>query len=58
MTPLDTQTAAPPIVPPHRPIVTVAMDDGDDFHAQLRVLAAKHAELQAALSRLRDRLDG
>jgi hypothetical protein len=32
--PLDTQTAAPPAVPPRRPIGAAAMEDGDERRAR------------------------
>ncbi len=62
--PLDTQTAAPPAVPPRRPIVVAAMADDFDFASQFqrlqdlgRQLATAQRETQAALARLRARLD-
>jgi hypothetical protein len=62
--PLAIQTAAPPVVPPRRPIVGIAMPD-DDFGERLarlddlaRALEASHAATQAALRALRERLEG
>jgi hypothetical protein len=46
----DTQTAAPPVVPPKRPIVGAAMADDPaplDFHAMQRACARRTAQLQA-----------
>jgi hypothetical protein len=57
--PLDAQAAAPPLIPPRRPIVSLAMGDDDDPLAQLeaqgRQLAAVREQLDAVLTRLRDR---
>jgi hypothetical protein len=55
--PLDTQTAAPPLVPPRRPLIGAAMQD-DDAHRLPEDLARRLAVAQdvtrAVLARLQD----
>jgi hypothetical protein len=58
--PLETQTAAPPAVPPRRPIVGLAMDE--DWQARFqeleRLLLAAQQATREALARLRAKLEG
>ena len=54
--PLATQTAAPPAVPPRRPIVGVAMADDDERAQRLQdsvqLLQLAHEATQAAIARV------
>ncbi len=67
---MKTQTAAPPVIPPRRPIVGIALGDedpdwigrhrdaGQRAQQQLDKLLKLLAENRAALDRTRARLDG
>jgi len=54
---MKTQPVAPPIVPPRRPIVGLAMADDDDRGAQIQRMAEFLARCQAELAATRALLD-
>lgn len=53
---LDTQTAAPPLIPPRRPLVGVAMADHDELRSRLqammRQLERSREQIDDALARI------